>query len=583
LLVLCLVLISAYSHAQQASDEYAPESGQAIPHQRSSTPAQLGVGPQLATEFIVSAANPLASKAAFDVLKTGGNAIDAMVTLQTVLSLVEPQSSGLGGGSFLLYYDAKTQKLTTFDARETAPLKAPLDLFMQDKETPMSFFDAVVGGRAVGTPGTVKLLWNLHHRLGSLQWPNLLLPAIKLAQQGFIVSPRMANAVAKDKYLMRDPTTRLYFYPNGKVIEAGDVLKNPELVRTLNALAEHGGDYFYNSFISQSIIDKVQGHSNKGYLSQEDFSQYKVIEREAVCAPYRKYDVCGMGPPSSGAITVSQTLGILENFEISKYDPLKAPAWNLIAEASRLAFSDRGLYIADPDYVSIPKGLLSKTYLAKRAQLIQPNKAAKEFSPGQPSPMVTTRFEQGRSPEQDSTSHFVIVDREGNIVSMTSSIENGFGSRLMTNGFLLNNQLTDFSFTAADKNGKQIANRVEAGKRPRSSMAPTIVFENNKPYIALGSPGGSRIINYISNALIAVIDWKLSLQQAFDLPHITNRFGTMSLEADTHASRLETKFQAMGYKTSVRNLNSGLQGVLFSKKGMVGAADKRREGLVLGK
>jgi len=578
LLAFCLSFISAYSHAQQTSDEFSPESGQSI-----SVAKTDGIGPQLATEFIVSAANPIASKAAFEVLKNGGNAIDAMVTLQTVLSLVEPQSSGLGGGSFLLYYDAKAQKLTSFDARETAPLNAPLDLFMEDKDTPMTFFDAVVGGRAVGTPGTVKLLWDLHHRLGTQEWPNLLLPAIKLAQNGFIVSPRMANAVANDKHLKRDPVAADYFFPKGQALEAGHRLKNPEFVRTLNALAEHGGDYFYNSFISQSIINTVQKHTNKGYLSQADFSDYNVIEREAVCAPYRQYEVCGMGPPSSGAITVSQTLGILSNFDLAMYAPLKAPAWNLIAEASRLAFADRGLYIADPDFVSMPKGLLSKAYLAERATLIQANKAAKEVKSGQPSADVATRFQQGRSPEQDSTSHFVIVDRDGNIVSMTSSIENGFGSRLMSNGFLLNNQLTDFSFSAADKNGQLIANRVEAGKRPRSSMAPTIVFENKQPYIALGSPGGSRIISYVTNALVAVIDWNLSLQQAFDFPHITNRFGMMSLEADTPASALEPEFQAMGYKTSIRNLNSGLQGVVFTPKGMIGAADKRREGLVLGR
>jgi len=328
-------------------------------------------------------------------------------------------------------------------------------------------------------------------------------------------------------------------------------------------------------------VEKVKQAKNSGHLSTKDFKQYTIIERLATCSTYHQYNICGMGPPSSGAITVSQTLGILENLKLSQMSPDKAQTWHIISEASRLAFADRGLYIADPSYVNIPSGLLSKTYFRNRAKLINTQSSSKVISPGKPDALTTSKFSQGRSPEQDSTSHFVIVDRIGNIVSMTSTIENGFGSRLMVKGFLLNNELTDFSFSS-EKNGKLVANRVEAGKRPRSSMAPTIVFKNNKPYLALGSPGGSRIINYVTNSLIAILDWQYPIQNAFNMPHIVNRFGTMDVEENTSATNLISDFKSMGYEVSMRNLNSGLHGVLFTDSGMIGAADNRREGLVVG-
>lgn len=572
LLFLLTSLFSISALSQQAADQFAPELGDTSVEKQSIH----------AKQHIVVTAHPSASQAAYDVLKSGGNAIDAMVTAQTVLGLVEPQSSGLGGGAFLVYYNAKTKKLSTFDGRETAPLSAPDDLFMGKNNTPLAFFDAVVGGRSVGTPGTVKLLWQTHQQFGHKDWSNLLSPAIKLANLGFEVGNRLANAIDRDaERLSTDKTTASYFLPNGKALKAGQFKTNPSYAKTLSLLASKGGDYFYTDEFSQVLTKKVQQAENVGYLSSKDFQQYKLIERKPVCSSYHQYNICGMGPPSSGAITLSQTLGILETHALKSMSPANASTWHIIAEASRLAFADRGLYLADPDFVTIPSGLLSKNYLQQRSNLINPKKSSKMVAPGSPPALNAYNFSQGRSPEQDSTSHFVIVDTEGNIVSMTSTIENGFGSRLMVNGFLLNNELTDFSFSSK-KDGNLVANRVEAGKRPRSSMAPTIVFKNEHPYLAIGSPGGSRIINYVANSLIAILDWNYSLQKAFDMPHIVNRFGTMDVEANSKALSLIDDFKTLGYQVNERNLNSGLHGVLFTKEGMIGAADKRREGLVLG-
>ena len=586
LLFLCLILASP-ANAQQITDDYSPESGDSVIADKHTKHLPLNNFNAIGTtkpakQFIVSSANPLASQTAYDVLNKGGNAIDAMVAIQTVLGLVEPQSSGLGGGAFLVYYDAKSKRISTYDGRETAPIKAPDNLFMTKDATPMQFFDAVVGGRSVGTPGTVKLLWEIHQTHGSKLWSELLSPAISLANKGFMVSPRLANAIKNDETrLTHDKASAEYFFPEGLALRSGETLRNPEYAETLSLLSQHGGDYFYRSEISHAIVSKVQSAKNQGYLSQADFDQYAIKERKPTCSSYRQFEVCGMGPPSSGAITVNQTLGILSNFNLATRSPDKAETWQLIAEASRLSFADRGLYIADPDFVQLPKGLLAPEYLKQRASLIKAGKASQKIQAGTPDHHLAKQFSLGRSPEQASTSHFVIVDKAGNIVSMTSTIENGFGSRLMVKGFLLNNELTDFSFKS-EQNGKFIANRVTPGKRPRSSMAPTIVLKNNKPYLALGSPGGSSIITYVANALIAILDWKMPIQKAFNLPHIINRFGKMELEAHTPATKHAQAFSDMGYQVSKKGLNSGLHGVLFTPQGMLGAADKRREGLVLG-
>ncbi len=582
-----LLLLQPFSllKAQQVSDGFAPESGSSPSSQAANTKGDSSS--QVAQEFMVVAAHPEASRAGYEVLAKGGNAIDAMVAVQTVLGLVEPQSSGLGGGAFLLYYDARQGRLTTFDGRETAPQQVPDDIFLGPDQTPMQFFDAVVGGRSVGTPGTVKLLSDVHARFGSQNWGALLAPAIGLASDGFTVTPRLANAVAKDAdFLQRDTETSNYFFPEGRPIKEGQTLTNLPYAKTLGLLAKKGGDAFYEEENARLISRKVMSSANPGYLSVKDFADYRIIEREAVCSAYHQYEVCGMGPPSSGAISVNQTLGILASFSLQGKAPEAASTWQLVAEASRLAFADRGLYLADPEFVSPPEGLLAPGYLLKRAALITKGKAAAQVSPGQPS-QDSVHYVEGVSPSQASTTHFVIVDRQGNIVSMTSTIENGFGSRLMVNGFLLNNELTDFSFAAKNENGL-IANRVQPGKRPRSSMAPTIVFKRTidkkrAPFLALGSPGGSRIINYVANSLIRILDWDYSLQQAFNAPHIVNRFGVMDLESGSTAEQLASDFKQMGYETNVRGLNSGLHGIKFDENGMIGAADRRREGLVMGR
>ncbi len=559
----------------QASDAFAPESTHALSQNQAYT----------AKEFIVTSAHPLASEVGYQVLNDGGNAIDAMVAVQFMLGLVEPQSSGPGGGAFLLYYDASSKQLFSFDGRETAPINAPNDLFIQADQTPMAFFDAVVGGRSVGTPGTVKLLWETHQRFGSKSWESLLTPASETARSGFKVTPRLAAAVGRDQQrLASDPDTYRYFFPSGKALEPGQYLSNPDYADTLLKLAKHGGNYFYSETFAQQIIDKVQSASNAGYLSLEDFANYRVIERAPVCSDFQGHKVCGMGPPSSGAISVAQILGISTHFELPEES---AESWHIISEAARLAFADRGIYLADPDFYPPPSGLLAPNYLRTRTSLIDPSHAMASATPGKPKGLETTSRGAGIDISQASTSHFVIIDKAGNIVSMTTTIENGFGSRLMAHGFLLNNELTDFSFRQ-EHDGALIANRVEPGKRPRSSMAPTIVFKDGKPRYALGSPGGSRIINYVANTLIRLIQWKIPLQEAFDRPHIVKRFGSLDLEPGAETDTLAKQLKSLGHEVKLRDLNSGLHGVSIhylddGSVEYIGAADKRREGKVLGK
>lgn len=560
--------------AGQAADSIAPEAASGI---QTKTLSQ-------ADQFMVATANPVASQAGYDVLKAGGSAIDALVAVQMTLGLVEPQSSGLGGGAFAVYYDAQKQKLTTFDGRETAPMAATPELFQDDKGEPLSFYTAVVGGRSVGTPGTVKLMGELHDRYGTLPWEDLLEPAAQLAQEGFIVSPRLAESIkGSAERLSRYPKTKAYFFnSDGMPRKAGSRLTNTTYYETLNLLATYGPDEFYTGQIAKDIVSQVQGISdNPGVLSEQDFASYTIKERAPVCLPYKQFDVCGMGPPSSGALTVGQILGITQEFDLAKMGANSPEAWQIIGDASRLAFADRGRYMADTDYVPMPQGLLDKSYLAERAKLITPGKALESVSAGEPEwrhPMVQA---DDISIEFPSTSHISIVDKDGNAVSVTTTIESGFGSNVMSNGFLLNNELTDFSFKSY-QNGYPIANRLEPGKRPRSSMSPTIVMKDNKPYLVVGSPGGSRIIGYVAKTLIAHIEWDMDIQEAISLPNMLNRFGTYDLEKGTQAERFEKPLTDMGFKVSVRDLNSGIQGIILEGNGLLGGADPRREGLVLG-
>lgn len=570
-----LLAISPFTlAAEQAADTVAPEAASGT---EKKALAQ-------AEKFMVATANPEASKAGYDVLKAGGSAIDALVAVQMVLGLVEPQSSGLGGGAFAVYYDATNQKLTTFDGRETAPQEATPELFQDENGKPLAFYDAVVGGRSVGTPGTVKLMGELHERYGTMPWEDLLEPATELAQKGFIVSPRLANAVkGSAERLSRYPETKSYFFNlDGTPIEAGSRLQNTQYYETLRFLATYGADEFYTGQIAKKIVSKVRGAlDNPGVLSEQDFLSYRVKERAPVCLPYKEYDICGMGPPSSGALTVGQILGITKQFDLAALGPNSAEAWQIIGDASRLAFADRGRYMADTDFVPMPQGLLDQSYLADRAKLITKGKALDSVDAGEPEWRHPIKQADDIAIELPSTSHISIVDKDGNAVSMTTTIENGFGSNMMSNGFLLNNELTDFSFKS-QQDGYPIANRLEPGKRPRSSMSPTIVMKDNKPYLVVGSPGGSRIIGYVAKTLIAHMEWGMDIQQAINLPNMLNRFGTYDLEKGTEAETYAKTLTDMGFKVSVRDLNSGVQGIVVGKGSLLGGADPRREGLVLG-
>jgi gamma-glutamyltranspeptidase / glutathione hydrolase len=575
--------------AQQTADSVAPEAatdGSAQPMSAvfaDAYAAREAGQPVESENWMISAANPLAVQAGADVLRAGGSAADAMVAVQVVLGLVEPQSSGLGGGAFLVWYDAASKQLTTLDGREAAPLAATPILFQDDEGEPLKFFDAVVGGRSVGTPGTPALLAQAHRRWGRAPWPSLFKAGTQLAEEGFTVSPRLAGLVERDAdRLNRFPATAEYFLPNGQGVQAGDTLKNPAYGQTLRTLAEQGADGFYTGPIAADIVRTVQtAPGNPGVLSAVDFSLYQVKEREPVCVTYRAHDVCGMGPPSSGALSVGQILGVLEPYDLGALGAENPESWRLIGDASRLAFADRGRFMADSDYVPMPtKGLVDPAYLKSRSELLVGDDALPEVAPGNPAFDHASNWADDEAIELPSTSHISIVDAYGNVLSMTTTIENAFGSRLMTNGFLLNNELTDFSFRS-HKDGVPIANRLEPGKRPRSSMAPTIVMQDGAPVLAIGSPGGSRIIGYVATAIIGWADWGLNVQETLSMPHLVNRFGTYDLEAGTTATAQADALSAMGFEVNIRSLNSGLHAIEIGET-LKGGADPRREGIALG-
>ncbi|WP_245411003.1 gamma-glutamyltransferase [Microvirga flavescens] len=534
------------------------------------------------TQDMVAAANPLAAQAGREILAAGGSAADAAVAVQLVLNLVEPQSSGIGGGAFMVFWDGTT--MTTLDGREKAPAAAKPERFLGQDGKPMKFYDAVVGGRSVGVPGTVRLLEAAHKRWGKLPWKQVIEPAARLAEEGFTISPRLNGLLTQEKYLQNDPTARAYFYDaDGKPKAVGTVLQNPAFARTLRTLAENGADAFYSGEIAGDIVTTVTGHAtNPGDITLEDLKAYKVEERPAVCGPYRTYKICGMGPPSSGQIAVQQILGIIEGQDMASLKPgPEAAHW--IAEAGRLAFADRALYVADPDFLSVPtKGLTDGGYIKSRAALIDPAKSMGKAKPGDP-PFQKTFLWGASDGIEFGTSHMSIVDRNGNAVSMTTTIEDGFGARLMTkSGFLLNNELTDFSFAPLE-DGKPVANRVEAGKRPRSSMAPTIVLDGNgKLYAVVGSPGGSLIINYVAKTLVGLLDWKLDPQVAVDLPNFGSRNGPTELEAGTEAEAWKAGLEAKGHEVKLIDQNSGIHAIVVTPGGLIGGADSRREGVAIG-
>lgn len=547
------------------------------------------------TRFAVAAANPLATDAGYQVLKAGGSAIDAAIAVQMVLTLVEPQSSGIGGGAFLLHSDGR--RVEAYDGRETAPAAADEKLFLLPDGKPMAFNDAVADGRSVGVPGVLRMLELAHREHGRLPWASLFEPAIRLAEQGFRVSPRL-NTLARGNALLKgDPVAAAYFFaPNGEPHPVGHVLRNPELAAVLRRIAREGSDAFYRGDIAQAIVDKVQKHpANPGRLALADLAAYQPKKRTPICHDYaargRDYRICGFPPPSSGAIAVGQILAILRNVNADRYplqDGLPSADWlHLYTEASRLAFADRGQYLGDPDFVQPPAGswlsLLDPAYLQARAQLIGAQ-SMKVAQPGTPAGARVSYAPRPAEQPEYGTSHISIVDAHGNAIAMTTTIEAEFGARQMVRGFMLNNELTDFNFAPADAQGRPAANRVQAGKRPRSSMAPTLVFDKatNQLVLSAGSPGGAAIIHYTAKTLYGVLNWGLNPQQAIDLPNFGSFNGPSLLEEKRFPPATVEALRTRGAEVREQAMTSGLQAIQRTPTGYFGGADPRREGIVLG-
>lgn len=568
-----LLLVILTSSVAYAKDEISPEISTGIDNKAAVT----------SEDFMVVSANPYASDTGREIIQKGGNAIDAAIAMQMVLNVVEPQSSGIGGGGFLLYFDKENHDIVSLDGRETAPKKANERMFLDKEGKPIEFFEAIKGGLSVGTPGLLKMLKKAHDKYGKLPWADLFAPAIKIAENGFPISPRLFQTISSESRLAEFPEPAHLFYDDtGKVRKQGDTLRNKKLADTFRQIAANGIDDFYNGKIASDIVEAVRASPiNPGLLSIDDFKNYEVKERIPVCSKYRTYLVCGMGPPSSGGITILETLGILENFDLAKFSsPLSVEVVNLVTEATKLAFADRNSFLSDTDFVKAPiDQLLSKKYLKKRSKLISADKTSDTQVPGIEGNKVISDYNY----EAPSTTHISVIDKQGNAVSMTTSIEHAFGSGLMTDGFMLNNQLTDFSFVP-EIDGKKVANRVEPGKRPRSSMSPTLVFDkNDKLIMVIGSPGGARIIPYVLKTIIAVLDFNMDIQSAINLPHYLNMNSVLELEKDKFPSDVQKQLESMGHQIIARDLNSGLHAIVRTNNLLTGAADQRREGLAVGK
>ena len=540
-----------------------------------------------AKRHMVVAAQPLAAEAGLAMLRKGGSAIDAAIATQMVLNLVEPQSSGIGGGAFILYWDKQKNELAGFDGRETAPSAASPDLFLDADGKPLPPDVAMASGLSVGAPGVLAALKLAHDKFGKLPWAELFQPAIDLARDGFPISPRLAKQLAEVDPGSFAPEARAYFFDaDGKPWPAGHQLINAALADTLATIARDGPDAFYKGDIASDIARAVRSDPRKpGQLVPEDLASYRAKEREAVCAPYRAYRVCGAALPSSGGITVSQVLGLIDPYDLGPA-ALGATGVHIVAEAERLAFADRARYLADSDFISVPVGgLLDSGYLASRRALLDPARAQTHVTAGEPPNTRQGAFGKDATREAHGTSQISIVDDEGDAFSMTTSIEQAFGSRLMVRGFLLNNQLTDFSFMPTDESGSPVANRVEGGKRPRSSMDPTLVFANGADgglrYV-LGSPGGPAIILYNVKTIVGLIDWKLDPAQASALANFGGAEDAVLLEPGPHLDALAASLQAMGHDVRRVPLTSGEHIIAVTDEGLEGGADPRREGVALG-
>nr|WP_218585992.1 gamma-glutamyltransferase [Pseudomonas sp. AN3A02] len=556
-----------------------------------------------AERHMAAAANPLAAEAGREILRKGGSAIDAAIAMQAVLTLVEPQSSGIGGGAFIMLWDGK--QVHAYDGRETAPAGATERLFLKADGTPMAFPEAQIGGRSVATPGVLRALEMAHKKTGHLQWATLFEPAIRLAEQGFPISTRLHSLIAADRYITRSPEMTAYFLnADGSPKATGTLLKNPALANVFKRIAKEGPDALYYGPIAEEITRKVQGNSNAGSLTLTDLKGYNAVERAPLCTDYKRWKVCGMPPPSSGGIAIAQILGTLQALEardprmaLAPLKPVKSDspaglepvpeAVHLIAEADRLAYADRAQYVADSDYVPVPvAGLIAPNYLASRAALIG-ERSMGVAKPGKPAG-IEVAYAPDRSPLRISTSQVVAVDDVGGAVSMTTTVEAAFGSHVMVQGFLLNNQMTDFSFIP-EENGQPVANRIEPGKRPRSSMAPTLVFDRQSGELVatVGSPGGSQIIEYVSKSLVAMLDWNLDPQAAVGLPNFGSRNGATELEAGLFSAPLKQALKDKGHALSEIDMTSGAQAIVRvrdaqGKASLIGGADPRREGEALG-
>jgi gamma-glutamyltranspeptidase/glutathione hydrolase len=526
-----------------------------------------------APQAIVAAAHPLAVEAGLEMLRRGGTAVDAAIAVQMVLGVVEPHASGIGGGGFLLYYDAAGGAITVYDGRETAPAGAMPTMFLTSEGKALDFPEAIASGISVGVPGLLTMLELAHREHGKLTWKELFQPAIDSARSGFPAPPRLVLWLGRLQRLRDDPGMRaVYFNADGSPKRLGETVTNPALAETMRLLADQGPRALYEGDIAREMVERVRNHVRPGTLSLADLASYQPVKRDVLCGPYRRWTVCGMPPPSSGGIAILQVLKLIEPFRIWNEAPNSVRAVHLIAEASRLAFADRNRYVADPAFVAVPvAGLLSETYLDQRRKLISPDHSMGEIEPGIPPGYV----ERG-------TSHVSIVDRWGNAVTFTTTIEAPFGAQMMVRGFILNNELTDFA-ARPELAGRPVANRVEPGKRPRSSMSPTLIFGGDRKLLAaLGSAGGARIIGDTLHAIIGLLDWDLSIQQAVALPRLINLNGATELEAGTAISGHADALRALGHRVQVRPHEGGLSGVRRVDDGWEGAADPRRDGAAKG-
>ena len=528
---------------------------------------------QAAPQSMVAAAHPLAVEAGLEILRRGGTAVDAAIAVQMVLGVVEPHASGIGGGGFLLNYDGSSHAITVYDGRETAPAGASPTMFLTPGGRPLGYREAVASGISVGVPGLLAMLELAHTEKGKLAWSELFGPAIAAARDGFAVSPRLAAWLQRIPALREEQAIReIYFNADGTPRKQGERIANPALAETMDLIARQGARAMYEGPVAAEMVDRVRSHPRPGTLAAADLAGYRPVKREPVCGPYRVWIVCGMPPPSSGGIAILQILGLIQPFDIQRDPPNDLRAVHLIAEASRLAFADRDRYVADPAFVDVPvAGLLSPAYLAERRTLMSPDRSMGKVGPGVPPGYV----ERG-------TSHVSIVDRWGNAVSFTTTIEAPFGAHMMVRGFLLNNELTDFS-PRPELDGKPVANRVQPGKRPRSSMSPTLVLDREgKLVAALGSAGGARIIGDTLQALIGLLDWDLSAQAAVDLPRVANLNGATELEEGTPIADQAAALRALGHEVQVRRHEGGLTAIRRNGDGWEGGADPRRDGVARG-